>query len=46
MPEYLIPDDLYRRKPMALIYEKKGNTAYITINRPEVMNAMDPETYS
>ncbi|MDP6451925.1 MAG: enoyl-CoA hydratase-related protein [SAR202 cluster bacterium] len=31
---------------MALIYEKKGNTAYITINRPEVMNAMDPETYS
>ena len=31
---------------MALLYEKKGNTAYITINRPEVMNAMDPETYS
>ena len=30
---------------MALIYEKKGNLAYITINRPEVMNAMDPETY-
>ena len=31
---------------MALIYEKKGKIAYITINRPEVMNAMDPETYS
>lgn len=31
---------------MALIYEKRGQTAYITINRPEVMNAMDPETYS
>jgi E-phenylitaconyl-CoA hydratase len=31
---------------MALIYEKKGKTAYITINRPDVMNAMDPETYS
>lgn len=30
---------------MALIYEKKGNLAYITINRPEVMNAMDPQTY-
>jgi len=30
---------------MALIYEKKGKIAYITINRPEVMNAMDPETY-
>ncbi|HAL47130.1 MAG: enoyl-CoA hydratase/isomerase family protein [SAR202 cluster bacterium] len=31
---------------MALIYEKKGKIAYITINRPDVMNAMDPETYS
>lgn len=31
---------------MALIYEKKGKIAYITINRPEVMNAMDPETYA
>ena len=30
---------------MGLIYEKKGKVAYITINRPEVMNAMDPETY-
>lgn len=30
---------------MALIYEKKGKIAYITINRPEAMNAFDPETY-
>ena len=30
---------------MALIYEKRGKIAYITLNRPEVMNAMDPETY-
>jgi E-phenylitaconyl-CoA hydratase len=30
---------------MALTYEKKGKIAYITINRPEAMNAMDPETY-
>ena len=30
---------------MALIYEKRGRTAYITLNRPEAMNAMDPETY-
>lgn len=28
-----------------LIYEKKGHIAYLTINRPEVMNAMDPDTY-
>ena len=31
---------------MALIFEKRRNIAYITINRPEAMNAMDPETYS
>ena len=31
---------------MALIFEKKNHIAYITINRPEAMNAMDPETYS
>ena len=30
---------------MSLIYEKKGKIAYITLNRPEVMNAMDPEMY-
>lgn len=29
---------------MALIYEKKGRIATITINRPEAMNAMDPTT--
>ena len=29
---------------MALIYEKKGRIAYITLNRPEAQNAFDPET--
>ena len=27
-----------------VLYEKKGQIAYITINRPEVLNALDPET--
>ncbi len=30
---------------MALIYEKKGKVAYITINRPRALNALDPETF-
>jgi enoyl-CoA hydratase len=29
---------------MALIYEKKENIAYLTLNRPEAHNAIDPET--
>ena len=29
---------------MGLIYEKKGRIAYLTLNRPEAMNAIDPET--
>ncbi len=29
---------------MALIYEKKNHIAYLTFNRPEAKNAMDPET--
>lgn len=31
---------------MKLIYEVRDKVAYITINRPEVMNAMDPEVYA
>jgi E-phenylitaconyl-CoA hydratase len=27
-----------------IIYEKKGRIAYVTINRPERMNAVDPDT--
>lgn len=30
---------------MALLFEVRDKTAYLTINRPEAMNAMDPETY-
>lgn len=30
---------------MALLFETHGHTATITFNRPEAMNAMDPDTY-
>jgi enoyl-CoA hydratase len=29
-----------------VLYEKRGHVAYMTINRPEVMNCVDPETAS
>ncbi|MBI9077981.1 MAG: enoyl-CoA hydratase/isomerase family protein [Desulfatibacillum sp.] len=29
---------------MGLLYEKRNNIAYLTFNRPEARNAMDPET--
>jgi len=31
---------------MKLVYEVKNKIGYITINRPEAMNAMDPDVYS
>jgi enoyl-CoA hydratase/carnithine racemase len=31
---------------MAIIFESQGGVARITINRPDVMNAMDPATYA
>ena len=30
---------------MALICEKRGKIAYITLNRPDARNAFDPETF-
>jgi E-phenylitaconyl-CoA hydratase len=30
---------------MALLFETRDRVAYLTFNRPEAMNAMDPETY-
>lgn len=29
---------------MAIIYEKRDRIAYLTLNRPEAMNAIDPQT--
>ena len=28
-----------------VLYEKRGKIAYVTLNRPEVMNCVDPETH-
>jgi len=30
---------------MALLYEKQGRVAYITLNRPKAFNSIDPETW-
>ncbi len=30
---------------MALLYEKRGRIAYITIDRPRALNSIDPETF-
>ncbi len=35
-----------RRENVKVIYEVKERVAYITINRPEAMNAMDPDVYA
>ncbi|MBI4288938.1 MAG: enoyl-CoA hydratase/isomerase family protein [Chloroflexi bacterium] len=29
---------------MAIVYEKKGKVTWVTLNRPEAMNSIDPET--
>jgi len=34
-----------RRSPTALLYERKGRIVYITLNRPEAFNSIDPETW-
>lgn len=34
-----------RKSSMKIIFEKKGPVAYVTINRPERLNACDYETY-
>jgi len=30
---------------MAILYEKKGKVGYITLNRPDAFNSIDPETW-
>ena len=30
---------------MGVLFERSGSVAHIAIDRPEVLNAMDPETY-
>src|SRR3954471_24117746 len=35
-----------RRKPMSkVLYEKRDRIAYVTINRPEARNAIDPDVH-
>src|SRR2546425_6704301 len=44
MPRYESPYDASTmpKKLEHVIYEKRGHVAYVTINRPEVMNALHP----
>jgi E-phenylitaconyl-CoA hydratase len=30
---------------MSIVYEQKGRVVILTLNRPEALNALDPETY-
>src|SRR6201989_2140965 len=48
MPRYESPYDLASmpKNLEHLIYEKKGHIAYVTINRPEVRNALHSEAYA
>src|SRR5439155_25661074 len=48
MPRYESPYDpsTMPKKLEHVIYEKKGHIAYVTINRPEVRNALHSYTYA
>lgn len=37
---------LFEREQMAIIFEKNRGVATLTLNRPEVLNAIDPATYA
>src|SRR3954466_2533983 len=40
------PTPDHRRSPLSsVLYEKRDRIAYVTINRPEAKNAIDPETH-
>jgi enoyl-CoA hydratase len=38
------PDNVNRDKFGCIVYEKKGSTAYVTVNRPQAMNALNKAT--